>query len=260
MNLRQRASRVLEYTDLVKLLAIRDLKLRYERSALGFLWTLLNPLVMIGIYTFVFSAVLRMGVQNFPLFLVPVLLPWNFMVKCISSVAPVISQSGYLINRASFPSESLILSGMLSAFSEFCLEMGLYVAILAIIGAPILPGVLIIPLVMLLHLAFATGVVFFFAMGYVYFRDTLYIAPILTTSWFFLTPIFYPVTAVPDQYRFVYGMNPMCHIAACFREPLYQGSVPPWTTLGIAAAFALGVFTFGWILFTEHKHEFAEVV
>lgn len=260
MNLVERASRAMTHTDLVKHLAIRDLKLRYERSALGFLWTLLNPLVMIGIYTFVFSSVLRMGVQNFPLFLVPVLLPWNFLVKCISSVAPVISQSGYLINRAAFPSESLIFSGMLSAFSEFCLEMALYVVILAIIGAPILPGVLIIPAVMLLYLFFVTGVVFFVALGYVYYRDTVYIAPILTTAWFFLTPIFYPVSAVPEQYRTLYSMNPLSHIAACFRDPLYQGTIPPWPTLGMAAAFALGMFAFGWILFREHRHEFAEVV
>lgn len=260
MSIRQRASQALEHTDLVKHLAIRDLKLRYERSALGFLWSLLNPLVMIGIYTFVFSMVLRMGVENFPLFLVPVLLPWNFLVRCISTVAPVLSQSGYLINRASFPTESLIFSGMLSAFADFCLEMGLYVLILLIIGAPVWPGVLLVPLVMVLHLLFVTGIVLIFALGHIYYRDTQYIAPIVTTGWFFVTPIFYPMTAVPEQYRVFYQMNPMAHMAACFRDPLYTGSAPPWITLGIAAAFSLGAFTLGWILFREHKHEFAEVI
>mgnify|MGYP003768669213 CR=1 FL=1 len=260
MGLLRRLSHASEYSDLVKHLAIRDLKLRYERSALGFLWTLVNPLVMIGIYSFVFSMVIRMGVDRFPLFLVPVLLPWNFLVRCISVVAPIIWQSGYLINRASFPSESLIFSGMLSAFSEFCLEMGLFVLILVLMGAPIFPGALILPLVMLMHLVFVTGVVFFFALGFVYYRDTQYISPIIMTAWFFLTPVFYPVSYVPEQYRFLYQMNPAVHIAACFRDPLYSGTLPPWSTLGIAAAFSISLFVFGWILFTEHKHEFAEVI
>lgn len=252
--------RVVGHKGLVKQLVVRDLKLRYERSALGFVWSLLSPLLMILIYTFVFSTVLRAGIERFPIFLVPVMLPWNFLVKCLGSVAPVVYQSGYLLNRAAFPSESLVFGGMLSAFVDFCLEMLIFAVILAVIGSLAFPAVFVIPVVMVVHLLFVTGVVLFFSVGYVFYRDTQYVVPIISMAWFFMTPVFYQASSVPEQYRFLYMLNPMVHIAACFRDPLYAGCLPSWAAFAAALAAACAFFLVGWSFFRRYRHSFAEVV
>ena len=254
------ASEVIGYRNLIKELIIRDLKLRYERSVLGFLWSLLNPLLMIGIYTFVFSMVLRSSIQRFPIFLVPVMLPWNFLVRCMLSVSPLVYQSGYLLNRAVFPSESLVFSGLLSAFVDFCLEMAIFVIILAAFGAAFFPSLLVIPLIMFLHLLFVAGVTLFFSVGYVYYRDTQYIAPIISTAWFFMTPVFYSVSNVPEQYRMLYMLNPMVHIAACFRDPLYAGVMPSLTTIVITAVVSCSFFIMGWFFYRRFRNGFTEVI
>jgi ABC-type polysaccharide/polyol phosphate export permease len=251
---------VVRYRDLIKQFVVRDLKLKYERSALGFVWSLLNPLLMIGVYTFVFSIVLRSDVKNYPIFLVPVLLPWNFLLRCMQGVAQQVYQSGYLLNRAVFPPESLLFGGMLSAFVDFTLEMMVFVVILVIIGSPLLPGLLVIPLVMIIYLLFVTGIVMFLAVGYVYYQDMQYIVPILCTAWFFLTPVFYPVTAVPQRYQSFYMLNPVVHMAACFRQPLYTGSIPSGTELALVGFIACTVFMLGWSFFAGYKRSFAEVV
>lgn len=254
------ASEVLQCRNLIKQLAVRDLKLRYERSVLGFLWSLLNPLIMIGIYSFFFSVVVRLGIPRYPVFLVCVLLPWNFLARSLLNVALLPYQSGYLLNRAAFPTESLILSGMLSAFADFCLEMGILIVILAIVGAPLLPGLLIVPLVMVLHFLFSTGVALFFSVAYVFYRDAQYIASILATAWLYLTPVFYPISFIPERFQMLYKLNPMVHIAGSFREALYNGNFPHWSTLVIATATACGAFLLGWLFFGRYKKEFAELV
>lgn len=254
------ASEVVRCRNLIKQLAVRDLKLRYERSALGFLWSLLNPLIMIGIYTFFFSLVVRIGIPRYPVFLVSALLPWNFLARCLLSVSPLPYQNGYLLNRAAFPAESLVFSGMLSAFADFCLEMTIFIVLLAAFGFPLLPGLLILPLVMALHFFFTAGVALFFSVAYVFYRDTQYIASIIATAWLYLTPVFYPISLVPERFQLFYKLNPMVHIAGSFREPLYSGNFPQWTTLAISAAAALGVFALGWLFLNKYKRDFAELL
>lgn len=250
---------VLGYRGLIKQLTVRDLKLRYERSALGFLWSLLNPLIMIGVYTFFFSIVMKMGVERYPVFLVSVLLPWGFLSRGVLGVAQVPYQSGYLLNRAAFPPDTLVFSGMLSAFADFCLEMLVLAAILALAGTPIFPGILALPLVMAVHFLFVCGLALLFAVPFVYFRDTQYILNIAVTAWMYLTPVFYPIAFVPKQYQSLYKLNPMVHIANCFRDVIYAGRFPGVATLLVATALAAVTFSIGWAVFNRYKHEFAEI-
>lgn len=260
MSIIAEATEVVRYRGLIRQLATRDLKLRYERNVLGFLWSLLNPLLMIVIYTFVFSMVLNAGIQRFPMYLVPVMLPWNFLVRCMLGVSPLIYQSGYLLNRAAFPSESIILGGLLSAFVDFCLEMVVFIIVIAALGADLLPGILFVPIAMVIHVIFVTGITFFFAVGYVFYRDTQYLTNILSTAWFFMTPIFYQVASIPAQYQALYSLNPMVHIAAIFREPLYSNTIPSVETYITASATAIGTFLLGWLVFNKYKREFAELL
>jgi lipopolysaccharide transport system permease protein len=260
MSVMAKAFDAYESRGLIKALAIRDLKLRYERSVLGFLWTILNPLVMIGVYTLVFSYILQSGIKHFPLFLVPVMLPWNFLIKCLLGVSPLLYQSGSLLNRAAFPSEALIFSGVLSTFVEFCLEMLIFTVILLVIGWPIVPALLIIPVVMLIHLLFTTGLVLALSVAQVFYRDTQYVVNLLTTAWFFLTPIFYSATFIPQKYQWFYYLNPMARMAVCFRDPLYSGQFPSWSMFGTAAMISVDVFIIGWLIFNKYRHQIPELI
>lgn len=254
------ASDLYAHKDLVKLLAIRDLRLRYERSVLGFLWTILNPLVMIAVYTFVFSSVLKSGIKLFPMFLVPVMLPWNFMVKCLTGVSPLLYQSGSLVSRSSFPSEAIIFGGMLSNFVEFCLEISIFMVISHFIGFPLFPFILMVPVAMLLLFLFTAGLVLILSVGQVYYRDTQYIISLLSMAWFFMTPVFYAPTSIPERFLWIYNTNPMVHIAACFRDPLYYCIFPPASTIETAAAVAVCFFVTGWLFYDKHRRELPELV
>ncbi|MHB0912763.1 MAG: ABC transporter permease [Armatimonadota bacterium] len=251
---------IARYGSLSKQFAARDLRLRYEKSALGFLWALLNPLVMIGVYTFVFSLVLKQGIENYPVFLVSALLPWNFLARCVGTVSPLVYQSSSLVTRAAFPSESILLGGMAAALFDFVLELGLFALILALLGMPISPGVLALPAIMALFAMFVMGLVFVFAVGHVFFRDTQYVVGILLTAWFFLSPIFYSPESVPVGMRFLYSLNPMVHFTGAFRAALYLGQSPPWTTFAGLFALSAAVLTLGWLFFDRYRYEFAEVL
>jgi len=253
-------SEILAYKSMIKQLAKRDMKLRYERSALGFFWSLLNPLVMIVIYTTFFSLVIRIGIERYAVFLVSALLPWNFLVKSILSVAPTPYQNGYLLNRVAFPAESLVFSAMLSAFADFCLEMPVFTILLAVFRNPLLPGLVAVPIIMLCHLLFSTGIALAFSVAYVFYRDTQYLAGILTTAWLYMSPVFYPLWKVPADLQWLYKLNPMVHILGSFREPLYTGHFPHLSSFTIVVLVSVTTFYLGWSVFNRYKKDFAELL
>jgi len=250
----------IKYRNLIKQLIVRDLKLRYARSFLGFLWSLLNPLIMILIYTFFFSRVVRIGIHDYPVFLVTVLLPWNFISRALLSVAARVYENGEILNHMAFPSESLVIAGMLSYFVDFCLEMLVLLAILCIFQMPPFPGLLALPFVMALHLLFTSGIAFFFSVLYVFYRDTQYLLNILTTVWLYLTPVFYPATLVPAQYQFMYNLNPMVHIAGLFRTTLYEGKIPGGMELLLVTLIACTTCLLGWAYFNTYKRALPEII
>jgi lipopolysaccharide transport system permease protein len=258
--MRASIAEIIQYRGLIKQLTVRDLKLRYERSVLGFLWSLLNPLTMIAIYACFFSIVVKMHVPHYAAFLVSVLLPWNFLTRGLLSVSLLPYQNGYLLNRAAFPAESLVFSGMLSNFVDFCLEMAIFTLLLIVFGMAPIPGLLALPLIMVGTFMFVSGIALIFAVANVYYRDTQYVAGITSTAWFYLTPVFYPVTLVPERYRMIYDLNPMVHIAGCFRQALYYGQFPSVGNLALTVSICAAVFVFGWGFFNRHKREFAELV
>lgn len=250
---------VVSHKNLIKHLAFRDIKLRYERSALGFLWTLLNPLIMIAIYTIFFSGIVKIGIERYPVFLVSVLLPWNFLSRGILSVAALPYNNSYILNRATFPAESLVFGGLISSFIDLCFELIVFTILLIAFQSPLFPGILMLPLIMLIYLLFTAGISLFLAVGYVLYRDMQYISGIIATAWMYLTPVFYSHALVPEMYLSFYNLNPMVYIASCFREVLYHGRFPQIQTLAIASSISVVVFIVGWVFFNKYKQDFPEI-
>lgn len=265
------------YRELLVTLVVRDLKVRYKNSVLGFLWSLLNPLLLMAVFKVVFTIILpNVHVPHFPVFVLSALLPWNFFSTSLVGAIHSISGNGHLIKRVYFPREVLTISSVLGNLVNFLLALLVLIGVILFSGLPITRAILYLPLVIGVHLAFTLGVALALAMLNVFYRDTGVIIEVLLQAWFFVTPVFYPIELLPQWInvlglqvpiqRLVYILNPMASIIATYRSVLYGtiGGAPPGAP-GLdfftrTAVTALVCFVVGYALFVRYSPRFAEEV
>ena len=265
------------YRELVGNLVVRDLKVRYKSSVLGFLWSLLNPLLLMAVFTVVFTIMLpNYSVPYFPVFVLCGLLPWNFFTTSIMTSVTSISGSGHLVKKVYFPREILTISNVLANFVNFLLALPVLFGLIALFGIPLTVWLAYLPLIMLIELLFTLGVSLVLATLNVFYRDTSVIMEVLVQAWFFLTPVFYPIDLLPATTtlfglvlplrRLLYILNPMASIVASYRSVLYgnaDGSpptAPGWDFFLRTALTALLTFVLGYAIFRRHSARFAEEV
>jgi len=244
-----RGLEILKYRDLIKNLVSRDFKTRYKRSYLGILWSLLNPLLIIIVYTFAFDYIMRIRVKDFPIFFMCGYLPWSYLAASLGLALTSLSESGYMIKAVYFPREILPLSTILSCLVHFLITFLFVFPVLMIFGYFPTWAILALPVIILLQSLFTFGLCLFLSSIHVYFRDIRYILDVILTIWFWVTPIAYPVSLIPNQFLFVYKLNPMTLFVTAYRDVLISGSFPIpryWLALSIAVmiSLALGYFPF----------------
>jgi len=244
-----RGLEILKYRDLIKNLVSRDFKTRYKRSYLGILWSLLNPLLIIIVYTFAFDYIMRIRVKDFPIFFMCGYLPWSYLAASLGLALTSLSESGYMIKAVYFPREVLPLSTILSCLVHFLITFLFVFPVLMIFGYFPTWAILALPVIILFQSLFTFGLCLFLSSIHVYFRDIRYILDVILTIWFWVTPIAYPVSLIPDQFLFVYKLNPMTLFVTAYRDVLISGSFPIpryWLALSIAVmiSLALGYFPF----------------
>ena len=244
-----RGLEILKYRDLIKNLVSRDFKTRYKRSYLGILWSLLNPLLIIIVYTFAFDYIMRIRVKDFPIFFMCGYLPWSYLAASLGLALTSLSESGYMIKAVYFPREILPLSTILSCLVHFLITFLFVFPVLMIFGYFPTWAILALPVIILLQSLFTFGLCLFLSSIHVYFRDIRYILDVILTIWFWVTPIAYPVSLIPNQFLFVYKLNPMTLFVTAYRDVLINGSFPIpryWLALSIAVmiSLALGYFPF----------------
>ena len=205
-----------EYREMIYSMVRRDLRGRYKSSVLGFLWTFINPLCQIMIYTLVFSHIFRMGVERYYLFLTVVMVPWVFFSTSVTGGAVSIINQQDLVKKIYFPRQVLPISYVTSAFVNMLLTFLVIFAVLIVSGFGIKISILwALPIVMIVEYALAVGITMLTSALTVYFRDLEHILGILSMAWMYLTPILYEVTVIPEQYRSLIYMNPMTGIILC---------------------------------------------
>jgi len=263
---------ILQYRDLIRNLVIRDLKVRYKNSALGILWSLLNPLLMMIVFTVVFTimAPVRSGaVSDFPIFVLCALLPWNFFSASVIGSTTSIVANGALIKKVYFPREVLPLATVLSNLVNFVIAMVVLFGIVGLVfQIPLTVWLLYLPLVVLIQIVFTLGIGLLLATMNVFYRDTQQIMDVVMLAWFFMTPIFYPIEILPrnydlfgvtlDVWRLVPILNPMASLIATYRVILYNGSPPALDFLARTAITAVVFFLAGWLVFHRYSWRFAE--
>ena len=272
-----RLKELLKYRELIENLVVRDLKVRYKNSALGFVWSLLNPLLLMLVFTLVFTIMLpNYRVPKFPVFVFTALLPWNFFSTSIASAISSITGSGHLIKKVYFPREILTIASVLSNFANFVLALPVLFLLLIIFRTPITVWILYLPLVMLVQVIFTLGISLLLATLNVFYRDTSVIMEVLIQAWFFLTPVFYPIDLLPEWSnlwglelpirRLTYAFNPMASIVATYRSILYgfidggPPTAPAFDFFLRTAVTSIACFLVGYAVFIRHSHRFAEEV
>ncbi len=261
-NLRQ----LFRYRALIQGLAARELKARYRGSALGFVWSFVNPLLLLLIYSFVFTVVLpgtrASEYEPYALFLFCGILPWTwFSASLLESSASLISGAN-LIRKVLFPAEVLPITTVLANLTHFCLGLPILLAFLVYYRAPFLtPDLLWLPVVVLVQLVLSLGLALALSSLTALFRDVRDLVTNLVTVWFFATPIIYPFTQAPEAVRPWLALNPFTHLARAYQDILFTpGPYTAWPHLLLLGAASCLVFLAGYFIFDRLRDALPESV
>jgi len=265
-----RLRELFHYRELIVNLAVRELKARYKNTVLGFFWSLLNPLGMMLVYTAVFTVFMRSEIENFPIYALCGLLPWNYFSSAVMGSVNSIVSNANLVTKVYFPREVLPIATVLANLINFLLTLVVLFVALVLVRAPVSPWLWLLPILFLIQSLFILGLAFILSTLNVCYRDTLMIMDVAMMAWFFLTPIFYPIEQLPRSYpiggfeidihRTMYILNPMASIINTYRDLLYGGYRTDFDFFARTAITALLVLLFGYWFFCKYSHRFGEEV
>jgi ABC-type polysaccharide/polyol phosphate export permease len=248
------------YRTLIQTLVMRDLKARYRGSTLGVLWTLMNPLLHMAIYSLVFSIYIRSDMERYPAFLLCGLQPWIYLSSSLLLGANSIVEGGSLLKKVFFPPQVLPTVTVMANFVNFLLGIPILFAILLFFGVRLGWPLLILPSIMAAQLAFTLGLTLIVSAASVRYRDIPQILGHLLTFWFFLSPIIYPVTNVPEQFRFFLLLNPLTSFIVAYQDVLLYNKIPSWEALGTMLLTGASALLVGVLVFNRFRWSFAEEV
>ncbi|CUX40543.1 Teichoic acid translocation permease protein TagG [Clostridium sp. C105KSO15] len=247
------------YREMIFSLVRRDLNGRYKGSALGFLWTFINPLLQLGVYTMVFSVIMRNGITDYYLYLFVALIPWIFFSTSLSGGSSCIWSQKEMVKKIYFPREVLPIAFVTSQFVNMLLSFLVIFAVLIVSGKGInLIALLYLPVIMIVEYILALSVAMISSAVTVYLRDVEYILGIVTMAWQFLTPVMYSVDVVPEKMRTVFNLNPMTPVIVAYRDILYYKKIPELGTLVQAVCLGMVLLVVGMVVFSRLKRHFAE--
>ena len=243
------------YRELVVQLVVRDVKVRYKRSMLGVAWTMLNPLLMMVVLTLVFSHLWRFEVPKYPVYLLSAMVLWTFFAQSTTAAMSQLLWGGALLNTIYVPRAAFALAAIGTGLVNLVLSLLPLAVIMVATGVPLTPALLWLPVPITLTAMFALGVGLLLSAIAVGFRDVVDMYQILLTAWYFLTPIIYPLTILPEADHWWLSLNPMYYLVDAFRAPIYDGSIGATATLLAAAAVAVGALLTGWWVFAARTDE-----
>lgn len=243
--------KLLDYRDLISILVARDLKVRYRRSSIGFLWTMLQPLMMLMVLHFVFAVLFQArGLENYTVYALSGILFWNFFSQSIVSSMNSLRANANILQKLPVPLVVFPLATVISGVINLVLAMLPMFAIMWATDHAITSSVLFLPVSMLLAATFTLGVGLLLAPLAVFFTDTVELVAVLLTLLYFLNPVIYPMSLIEGRsFSWVVRFSPIRSVLEVFRDPIYFHKIPPWTHLSLAAlsaaaALMVGVFVF----------------
>lgn len=254
-------TRTWHYRHLLSNLLMKDLKLKYQRSLLGFAWSLLNPLLMILVYTLAFTYVLRVQTPRFVFFILIGLLAWTFFGSAVSSASDAVTGSGSFLKSVVFPRVVLPLSTVLFALAQYLLTIVVFLPLMLVIyQVPIEPRMLLFPVFLALQVLFIAGIALALSTATAVFRDVKHLVEVGLGIGFWATPILYEPTMVPEQFRPFMLLGPMTPYIRAYQDIFYYGVVPELAIWVVATVYAAGMFISGLSIFLAYEDRFTELV
>lgn len=251
-----------QFREVIKNFVSQDLKVKYRRSWLGFLWSLLNPLLHMAVIAVVFSLLFRFHIRGYAIYLLSGLVPWGFWTSSISGCCMSIVGAEAMLKRQYFPKMVFPISVVMQNFVAFFLSLAALLVFLApLTGFRPTPALLVLPLSFLCIISAALGFGLIAAVVTVYFRDMQHLISVMLRAWFYLTPIVYPLQTpdgedlIPERYQLYFQLNPMYSIIQMFHRPIYDGIFPSQVEILTASGVALVTLAIGLILFRRFENK-----
>lgn len=250
---------IFDYREMIKTSLHKELRGKYKGSFLGFLWTFLNPLLQLIVYTVVFSYIMKIDIENYYIYLFVALVPWLFFSTSIQGGATSILAQANLIKKIYFPRIIIPISYVLAAFVNMLLTFVVVFAILFVNGMGInFAAVVYLPIVMLAELLLAMGIAVIASAVTVYIRDLEYIFGIIVMVWMYWTPVFFTVDMIPEKIRAIYYLNPMIYIIDAYRDIFYYQQIPDAMSLLKIVLLGCGSLIIGFWIFIKLQRHFVE--
>lgn len=246
------------YREFLKTSIKKEFRGKYKKSFLGVLWSFLNPLFQLLIYAIVFPFILRNNVDNYTIFLIVALMPWNFFNMTILQSAASIVANGGIIKKVYFPREILPISTATSNLLNFLITGIIVFAALLISGIGIGTSVLVLPIIIVIQYVLQLGLAFIFSSITVYVRDVEYLLNVFMMLMFYLCPIVYSADIIPDKFLPIFKLNPMFHIIGYYRTILYDKQIPNMSHVFILFIACTLILILGYLIFQKCKKRFAE--
>ena len=262
MHVGEHLARLREYADLLYTLSVHRIGVRYKQTSLGFAWALLQPVMMMVIFTAVFSVLARMPSEGMPyaLFAFTALLPWSFFNTAVSGGTNSLVSHTHLITKVYFPREILPITYVIAALFDFAIGSIVLLGLMSWYHVPLSVHALsLIPIVILLA-AWILAVSLVLAAVQVRFRDIGVALPVLLQVLMFASPIIYPLSAVPAAWRDWYLLNPLAGIVSSFRDVLLRQSAPDPYPLAVAAVITAVVLPAAYLFFKHAEATMADLI
>lgn len=253
--------KIVKYKDTIKILTISDLKLKYASSRLGFFWSVLEPLLLIAVYSLVFPLILHVNFYDWVLFFLAGFIPFRFFDRGIRSITSSLVRNRNILNRVNIPSIIIPISVTLSESISFFLESILFFGIILLAGVRPTPFLLLFPVLFLVELFIILGFGFYLCISYVKLRDLDYILNVVFQALFFLTPIVYKLEMIPPIYRRVYLLNPLSRMVlmyqsiALYKLESFVEYIPVFLNTMLLLIFSAIVLIIGFLSFVSRKEQ-----
>ena len=253
VNSLEEAREIFRYRELLRNLVFRDIKVRYKRSFLGFVWVMLNPLLMMLIMNIVFSEVFKISTKNYTAYLLSGIILWNFFSQSTSTAVISMVQNSNLIKKIYMPKAVFPLAVVLSATINFAFSLVPLSIIFFITGTKVSSHLYLLPFIFIFVGLFSYGIALMLSTLTVFFHDTIYIYDVLLLAWMYATPIFYPDHIIPRKFAAILQLNPLYHFITIFRGALYMDVPSLAGSMFCGFLFSLASVVGGWLLYNRFK-------
>jgi ABC-type polysaccharide/polyol phosphate export permease len=248
------------YRELIWALALKELRVRYKRSVLGFLWALLNPALLMVVLTLVFGTIMRFSIDHYAVFLLSTLLPWTFFSQSLAYSVESIVGNGSLLKKVRVARLVFPIAAVVSNIINFLLSLLPLMLLIVLMRFPLHWTWIYLPIPMVGLFLFTLGAAFFFAAINVFYRDVSHIVQILLSAWFYFSPVIYSLDFVPSKYRWIFRLNPMLYVLNGFRFGIYYGALPSPQSLAMSLACGIIALVLGFAVFQRYQNSFVYYV